>query len=73
MGAEGGDISSMDFAIVVGMTEDVIDLMGLDVKCRCHNLIPSLPQGEASLCARCNILKGAQQTFPLSFSKAGKQ
>lgn len=45
MGAEGGDISSMDFAIAVGTTEDVIDLMRLDVKRHCHDLIPSLPPG----------------------------
>lgn len=73
MGAEGGDLSSMDFAIVVAMTEDVIDLMRLDVKCHCHNLIPSLPLGKSSRCTWCGILKGAPQTFPLSLSKAGKQ
>lgn len=73
MGAEGGDISSMDFAIVVGMAEDVIDPMRLDAKCRHHNLIPSLPREEASRWARRAILKGAPQSFPLSLSKAGKQ
>jgi len=73
MGAEGGVISSMDFAIVVGLMEDVMDLMRLDVKQHCHNPIPSLPQGEVSLSSWCSTLKGAPQTFPLSLSKARKQ
>lgn len=43
MGEEGGDISSMDFTVGVEMTEDFIDLMRLDMKCHCHNLIAPLP------------------------------
>lgn len=67
MGAEGGDISRMGFAIIVGMTEDVVDLMGLGLKCCCYNPTP-VSLGESFACARCDVFIGALQTFPLSLS-----
>jgi len=67
MGVEGGDISRIEFAIVVGMTEDVIDLIGLGLKYCCYNPAPCLME-EVSLCARCGVFVGALQTFPLCLS-----
>lgn len=51
MGAEGGDISRMGFAIIVGMTEDVVDVMGLGLKCCCYNPTPCFTGGKLRLCS----------------------
>lgn len=72
MGEEGGDISSMDFAIVVEMTEDVRKLMRLDVKCSCHNLIPPLPRLKVHVALDAVYGKVHCKLF-LFLYKAGKQ
>lgn len=62
MGEENGVISSLDFTVGVGMTDDFMDLMWVDTKHHCCILIAPLPSG-ASHCVWCGILKDAPQSL----------
>lgn len=69
MGAEDGDVCSMDFIIVAGMTGDVIDL----IKAGWHNPVPSLPrEGRFTLSLVWYIGRYTANFSSISL-KAGKQ
>lgn len=67
MGVEGGDISRIDFAIVVGITEDVIDLIDLGLKCCCYNSAPCLTEGSFTLCSLYCICRCIANFSSMSF------